>query len=212
MQIISQGLACFQLIGKHLSREVVVVIDPYDNSVGLRFPKTEVADLVLVSHDAPEANNVAAVEGKPFVVDMPGEFEVADIFVYSIVAPRKGGVMHRIFRIEIEGLSIAFLGALDRKLKSPEIEALGDIDILFVPIGDGMVLGSEDAVEVVQSVDPRIVFPMFFGDTKLDIKEKDAKKFLKDVGVPVKNEGSKYKITKAQLPVDVMDVVVIQKD
>ena len=145
MQIVSYGLASIGITTKNIQREVRVVIDPYDNVTGLRFPRTIEAEMILSSHDAPEANNIAAVEGKPFVVKLPGEYEVAGVFVYGISAPRKDGSPHIIFLIEAEGLRLAHLGAMDRPLTDDEVTALGDVDILFVPMGGGMVLSADQA-------------------------------------------------------------------
>lgn len=209
MQIVSHGLASIGLVTKNIQQEVRVVIDPYDNAVGLRFPRTLEAELALVSHDADEANNVSAIEGKPFVIDLPGEYEVAGVFVYGISAPRKDKSAHTIFLIEAEGMRLAHLGALDRKLTDDELTALGDVDILFVPVGGGMVLDTTTATDVVQAVEPRAVVPMFYGDTKLKLKESNPKAFLKALGAAHTDEGGKWKIKRSGLPEEDLQVVTL---
>lgn len=209
MQIVSYGLASFGLITKNIQQEVRVVIDPYDNAVGLRFPRTLEAELVLSSHDAPEANNVGAVEGKPFVIRLPGEYEVAGVFVYGVSAPRKDGQPHTIFLIEADGLRLAHLGAMDRPMTDDEVTALGDVDILFVPMGGGMVLSAEGAAEAVQAIEPRAVVPMFYGNTKLGLKAMDPKPFLKAMGGTHTDAGAKWKVARSTLPEEDLEVVTI---
>lgn len=206
----ANGLASFQITTKTLQREVRIVTDPYDNEVGLRFPRTLEAEIVLVSHDAIEANNVDAVSGEKFLIDIPGEYEAAGVFVYGISAPLKDKTNHRVFLIEVEGIRLLHLGAMDRKLTEDEVDTIGDVDIMFVPVGGGVVLDADAAVKMVQAIEPRVVIPMFYGDAKkLKLKEKTPKAFLKELGAPHTDEGGKWKVTKSQLPEEDMKVVTI---
>ena len=209
MQVMSYGLGSIGLLTKNIQQEVRVVVDPYDNAVGLRYPRTLEAELVLSSHDAVEANNVFAIEGKPFIVDLPGEYEVAGVFVYGISAPRRDGTAHMVFLIEAEGLRLAHLGALDRALTDAEVTTLGDIDILFVPVGGGMVLDADKAVDAVRAVEPRVVVPMWYGETKLDVKAMDPKVFLKTLGAAHTDAGAKWKVVRFGLPEEDLQVVTI---
>src|SRR3989338_7493763 len=208
MQIVSYGLASIGITTKNIQREVRVVIDPYDNVTGLRFPRTIEAEMILSSHDAPEANNIAAVEGKPFVVKLPGEYEVAGVFVYGISAPRKDGSPHIIFLIEAEGLRLAHLGAMDRPLTDDEVTALGDVDILFVPMGGGMVLSADQAADAVQAIEPRAAVPGVYGKAK-GVKAESPLPFVKALGVSPVDAGGKWKIARAGLPEEDLQVVTL---
>lgn len=206
----ANGLASFQITTKTLQQEVRIVTDPYSNEVGMRFPRTLEAEIILISHDAPEANNTEAVSGSKFLVTLPGEYEVAGVFVYGISAPLKNGAAHNVYLIEAEGIRLVHLGALDRKLTDEEQTLIGDVDILFVPVGGGAVLGADEASKLVQDIEPRVVIPMFYGECDtLNLKERTPAAFLKTLGAPHTDEGEKWKIAKSQLPEEEMKVVTI---
>ena len=89
MQISWHGLGCFEIVTKTSVGEVTVVTDPYDPSTGLRTRALE-AHLVTVSGKG--SDNVGSVGNHPFVVDMPGEFEVKGVFAYCLAAPTKASL------------------------------------------------------------------------------------------------------------------------
>ncbi len=215
MNVIWHGLGCFSLQSKQIAGEANIVIDPFDNSVGLRIPKTLQAAIVAQSHDGPMANNTKAVSGmiesnKPFIVTHAGEFEVKGIFVTGIRAPKKDGTEHTIYRINIEGMKIGFLGALDRKLKESEAGNFGNIDILILPIGGKSVLDKSVAQEVIQQIEPRLVIPSHY---KLPGQKEDfdgVEGFCKEMACPLM-EQNKLKITKSSLPQEDMQIAILAK-
>lgn len=212
MQISWHGLSCFSLIAQTGSGEVSFVVDPYDNETGLRFPRTLTADLVVVSHAGKDAENVEAVgetgHGKKFVVDLPGEYEVKGIFVHAIDA----GKDRRIFHVEVEGIKMAHLGALDRELTDAELDLLGNIDILFVPIGGGRVLSPKMATEVINQVEPRIVIPYDYAIDGLKEEFQPLDAFCKALGVCKREDVNKLKIARKNLPEDQMIIYVLNRD
>ncbi|MFH1712501.1 MAG: MBL fold metallo-hydrolase [Patescibacteria group bacterium] len=211
MNIIWNGLGCFSLTGKPISGDVTLITDPYDKTTGLRVPRTLKSSIVVQSHDAPEANNLAAVSPedgkKPFEVTHAGEYEIQGIFVTGINAPKKSGVDHFIFRIDIEDLAIGFLGALDRTLSDKELAKLGNIDVLIIPVGGGSVLDTDTAADVVQQVEPRIVIPSHFMIPGLKTKLGDVEKFCKELSC-AREDSNKIKITKSSLPADEIEIIV----
>ncbi len=230
MNISWHGLSCFELNIKTPHGDVIVVTDPYESSTGLR-QRSLSAQLVLVSHEGADAGAVSSVEGKPFIVRIPGEYEAKDIFVYGIATPpnlpleKRGGLQeHIVFRIEAEDMRLAHLGSLNRLLTDAELAQLQDIDILFVPVGGlahrqdgamaeaGRVLSPKLAAEVVNQIEPRIVIPMTFlvDGLKESLEPVDA--FLKAMGVPKPEEMAKYKMLKKDLPQEEMKVIVLTRD
>ncbi len=205
------GLGCLELSSKEAQGEARVITDPFVSEGGLRLPRTLEAHVVTVSHAAPEANAVASVLGKPFVINTPGEYEVGGAFIYAILAPRKDGSAHMILRLEMEGIHLAYLGAIDRPLSEEEVKALADIDVLFVPVGGGIVLDSEKAVEVMQTIEPRLVVPIFYG-TSHGLREATASGFLKEAGAVKFEETTKLKFTKGSLPEEETGFVVLNRE
>src|SRR3989344_1580615 len=135
MEISYLGHASFRLKGKQMT----VVTDPYDERAG-KFPKDVTANMVTVSHDHGDHNQVVKIGGQPFVIDGPGEYEVGGVSVVGIHTwhdEEKGGQRggNTVYVIEMEGLRMAHLGDLGHKLAQDQLEEMGDIDILLVPVG-----------------------------------------------------------------------------
>ncbi len=192
------------------------MIDPYQNTTGLRFPRTLNADLALVSHDEPDANNVAALQGDPFIVRSPGEYEVKGIFVYGVEAPLasdKDGKekKNHIFRVMVDDITIAHLGALNRELTDQELQELRDIDILMIPVGGGRVMPPKTAVKVISQIDPRVVLPMSHAIPNLKEKFANIGAFCKEIGVCRREDVTKYKITRSSLPEDETVITVLSR-
>lgn len=216
MQIIWNGLSCFEIITQTSEGEVTVVTDPYDNATGLRFPRTLEANVVLVTHDEEDANNLSAIAGTPKVIDMPGEFEVRNVFMFGIDAPLKREVKGKhisncLFRIESEGIHIAHLGSLDRALSDKELQELENIDILMVPVGGGTVLTPKLAAEVIAQIEPRVVIPMTYELPNLKESLQPLSVFLKEMAGVKREEMNKYKVARKDLPEEDMMIVILSK-
>lgn len=216
MQIIWNGLSCFEIITQTSEGEVTVVTDPYDNATGLRFPRTLEANVVLVTHDEEDANNLSAIAGTPKVIDMPGEFEVRNVFMFGIDAPLKREVKGKhisncLFRIESEGIHIAHLGSLDRALSDKELQELENIDILMIPVGGGTVLTPKLAAEVIAQIEPRVVIPMTYELPNLKESLQPLSVFLKEMAGVKREELNKYKVARKDLPEEDMMIVILSK-
>lgn len=136
MDISFLGHSAFKLKGKTAS----VVTDPYDPSIGLKFPKTE-ADIVTITHDHLDHNAADQVGGNPFVISGPGEYEVKGIKIIGVPSfhdEKKGEVRGKntIYNIKIDGLYICHLGDLGQtELGSEQSDAIGQVDVLLIPVG-----------------------------------------------------------------------------
>ncbi len=217
MQLSWYGLSAFEITTKNIDGEVVVVTDPYENETGLRFPKTIEGHIVTVSHDELDANSTASVMGTPTLVTVPGEFEVRGVFVFGIDAPlkrkdKKGqSVPNILYRFETEGMQLAHLGALDRLLTDEELERLKNIDILMIPVGGGTVLSPTLAAEVIGQVEPRVVIPMTYELPGLKESYGPVEAFYKAMGAARREEMSKYKVSRKDLPEEDMLIVTLTK-
>lgn len=216
MQINWHGLSCFEMTAASVEGEVKIVTDPYANETGLRFPRTLEAQVVLVSHNEIDANNLSAIAGSPYVIDMPGEFEVRGVFFFGMSAPlnreEKGKhIVNHLFRIEVEGMHIAHLGAIDRVLTDEELQGLENIDILMVPVGGGRVLSPKLAAEVIAQIEPRVVIPMTFDISNLKEKLESIDVFCKELGACRREEMNKYKVSRKDLPEEDMLIVTLTR-
>lgn len=141
------------------TKTATIVTDPFDpKMVGFSYPKLE-ADIVTISHYHHDHDFLERVTGVKKIIDGPGEYEVMEVSMIGISSLGK----NTIYVIEAEGLRIAHLGDLGQKLTQKEIEDLGEIDVLMVPVGGMNTLGPKEAFDVVQQVEPILAIPMHFG-------------------------------------------------
>lgn len=167
MEISYLGHACFRLKGK----QGVVVTDPYDKSVGFSLGSTT-ADVVTVSHTHPDHNNVAAVKSgvnrdNPFIISMPGEYEVHGISVFGFGSfhdasggKERGG--NTVYAIHLDGVNVVHLGDLGHVPDDTFIESLGSVDVLLCPVGGFYTIDAKTAVEIIQEIEPSYVIPMHY--------------------------------------------------
>ena len=194
------GLSCVSIADEPGHGEVTTLLDPFENKGTLRMPRTLSAELVFMSKSGAEHGSMESVVGSPFVVSMPGEFEVKGIMLDVRSAPTKTSPEHKIARLMAEDILVGFLGALDRKPNEKELEVLEGVDILLLSLGaEGMSPAA--AVETVQEVEPRVVVPL--GESA------DIAAFRKAYGSVRTEEVSKWKAKKKDLPVEDMLMVVI---
>lgn len=214
MNISWNGFGSFTFTGKPLDGEATLVTDPYQGTLGLRFPRTLKASIVAQSNDSDYANNLGSVnpEGdkSTFSIAHAGEYEVRGIFVKGIAAPTKEDVSHTIYKITIEEVRIGFLGALDRKLKDAEVEALGEIDVLIVPAGGKNVMDAKVAAETVNQVEPRLVIPSYTYVKGVKEKYAPAQDLVKEIGC-ASEDVNKAKITKSNLPQEDMRMMILAR-
>ena len=207
------GHSCFKIQDKNGPDGIVVVTDPFDKKVGLKPPAFE-ANIITVSHDHFDHNNVKSLRGNSFVIDSAGEYDVKGVSVQGVEAYHddkhgKERGLNIIYRIELDDISIAHLGDLGHTLENKQLEVLAGTDILLVPVGGKYTLDAKQAVEVVSQIEPRIVIPMHYKvpGLKLDIAGVD--EFIKEMGIKPTEE-EKLKIQKKDLPQEDMELVVMK--
>ncbi|HUW24088.1 MAG TPA: MBL fold metallo-hydrolase [Patescibacteria group bacterium] len=210
MDILYLGHSSFRI----KTRSATIIADPFSSAVvGWKFPKTE-ADIVTVSHQHQDHNQVEAVGGEPFIVSLPGEYEIKgiSIFGYSSFHDKNKGAErgpNTIFVIEAEGLRLCHLGDLGVLPPAEVMEEIIGVDVLMVPVGGKYTLGPEEAVEAVNQIEPSIVLPMHFrvpGLTELA----DLNEFLTEMGAEKTERLDKLSLTKDKLPEETR-VVVLEK-
>jgi L-ascorbate metabolism protein UlaG (beta-lactamase superfamily) len=213
MYITWLGQSCFKLQDKIGSDSVMLVTDPYDDKIGLKMPHFE-ADIVTISHDHYDHNNVGAIRGNPLVINTAGEYETKGVFIEGVEAwhdsqdgKERGQTI--IYRIEMEGMSITHLGDLGHILDTKQLEKLEGTDILLIPVGGKYTINAAKAVEVISQIEPRIVIPMHYKVTGLKIDLDGVDKFIKELGIKPRQE-EKLKISKKDLPQEDMELVILQ--
>ena len=116
---------------------------------------------------------------EPFVISGPGEYEIKGIFIKGFASKSVYGgkeKINTIYSVSLENMNICFLGALsDINLSSEVKEELGDVDVLFLPVGGDGVLDAAKAEKLSVEIEPKIIIPMHYDAAAL-------KKYLKEAG------------------------------
>ena len=194
--------------------DTILAFNPISKDSSLE-PAKFGADIALVSLNHPDMNGVDQVsfgEKKAFVINGPGEYEVKGVFIkgHGSESGYDGEKrINTIYTVELEGMTICFLGALNQaELPKEADEAIDNVDILFVPIGGDGVLSAAQAYKLGVSMGPKIMIPIHYGD----IGGKDAlKAFLKEAGESPKPE-TKLTLKKKDLDGKEADVVLLEKE
>lgn len=211
MDLTWYGHSCFRLRGKRAS----VVTDPYPSTLGPRAPRLE-ADLVTISHLAPNHSFTDDVSGDPYRVAGPGEYEVQDVTVLGLdsrqAVPAAGEAPphNTIYLIELDDVRICHLGDLGQALDDKLQERIGDVDVLLVPAGGGNALGYAQAAEIARRLEPRYVIPMHYALPQLKVELEPLDPFLKEMGVESLEPQTRLTVqpstsTEAEMKVVVLD-------
>ncbi|GAB4536520.1 MAG: MBL fold metallo-hydrolase [Anaerolineae bacterium] len=218
MEITWYGHSCFRL----RDRDVTVVTDPFDKSLGYELPRLR-ADIVTVSHNHPNHNNVKAIKGEFKVIDGPGEYEIKSVFITGIATypsrrKRKSGDKDEdghdernvIFVFEFDGLIVCHLGDLAQVPTQTQVEALSNVnvDVLMVPVGGSTSLNAAQAAEIISLIEPYIVIPMHYKTSAISLKLDGVEKFLKEMGAPRIEPIDVLKVTRSSLPEETQVVVL----
>ena len=211
MEITWYGHSCFRLTERNYA---TVVTDPFDHkTVGYGQLKLK-AEIVTISHDAPGHNNSDAVKGATHVITGAGEFEIGDVFITAVQTAGNGGkkskdsIRNTLYVFDYDGITVAHLGDLQEVPTQSEVEALGTVNVLLIPVGAGSSLNAAKAAEVVSRLEPNIVVPMHYATSGTKLKLDSLSKFLKEMGLGNIESQPSLKVTRSGLP-DETKVIVL---
>jgi L-ascorbate metabolism protein UlaG (beta-lactamase superfamily) len=162
-----------------LSGEQSVLIDPFGDmsalaaARGLQFDYPPIegvgADLVLITHEHNDHNRADAAAGSPPVLrSTAGRLEspVGEVVAIASEHDDAAGTMrgpNTIFCFTLDGIRVCHLGDFGQpELRPEQREAIGDVDLLFIPVGGGPTIGGLAAVALVRTIAPRLVIPMHY--------------------------------------------------
>ena len=210
MEITWYGHSCFRLTERNYA---TVVTDPFDHkAVGYDALKLK-ADIVTVSHDAPGPAKYDAVTGAQHVIDGAGEFEIGGVFITAVQTAgggkkTKDKTRNTLYVFDYEGITVAHLGDLQEVPTQSEVEALGTVNVLLIPVGGGSSLNAAKAAEVVSVIEPNLVVPMHYSTDSAKIKLEPLSKFLKEMGLGKTESQPSLKATRSSLPQETKVVVL----
>ncbi len=178
MQIQYFGLSSFKITTKGAT----IITDPFHKDSGLTPPRGAADLLILAEKKSKLYSAVSGVSGEHFDITDPGEYDVKGVTVAGV--PLKQGEKYiTIFLIESEDVRILNLSHInDFSLKEDELEELGDIDILILPVGGNIVLSASAASKLVNEIEPKIVIPSHYKMNGLILDLDPLDKFVKEMG------------------------------
>lgn len=216
MIITWKGQSCFQIsTTPNKNGQISIVIDPFDKEAGLKIPKLQ-ADILLVTHDHKDHNNTKIVSGDYLLIDGPGEYDINSIFVQGIPAfhddsQGKERGSNTIYTIETEGIKICHLGDLGQKeLSSEQLDKIGDIDILIIPIGGTYTIDGSEAKKIMSQIEPRMIIPMHYHLPELKYKIDGIDNFFKALGIKKVETLPKLTIKKKDISTEEVKIIQLE--
>ncbi len=190
-----------------------IVFDPFDATVGYPLPQVE-ADLVIVSHDHFDHNNVSLIKGHPEVIKEPGVYEKdgIKIKVFSTFHDEVGGKKrgkNNVSRLELESMSLIHAGDLGMIPSDEELSSWKPVDVLLLPIGGIFTIDAREAQKLVSKLSPRIVIPMHYRTKYTQMEISPVEPFLRGFKEVRKLGSSETEVTRENLPVN-LEVWVLE--
>ena len=203
MDITYLGAGSVKLAGKNIN----VVVDPYTEGAGLGKFTTK-GDVVAIT----ALEGFGTIDGA-MVLDGPGEYEVKGAMITGVPTRLhidEDGSRDTVYSFVIDGVNVVVTGNIAGKLDHAQVETLGQVDVLVVPVGGkGLTLDSEGAAAVVAQLEPSYVVPVHFDDgkTKYAMPQDPADLFLKEMGVSPEPE-AKLKVNAKEMPPETQVVLL----
>lgn len=203
------GHACVRV----KTRDATVIMDPAGREAGVNLAKQR-ADIVTLSRRGGDPATLAPIEGEYTLVDGPGEYEVRDIFVTGVrtVARDADGAkgakeFNTVYLVEMDEIVFCHLGGLRDTLTPAQAEAIGEPDVLFVPIGEPGSLPTAKATEVIGQLMPKLVIPVRYRAGN-EAGERALSEFVAALGFTDVSRGTSMTLRRSNLS-DTMAVQVL---
>jgi L-ascorbate metabolism protein UlaG (beta-lactamase superfamily) len=161
---------------------------------------------------------VEGVKGEFKVVNGPGEYEIGGTFITGIrMTPPQSGqpnqrLENNVFVFYMDDMTICHMGDLTHVPSQRQVEEMGNIDILMIPVAGKNALSATQAAEVISLIEPIIVIPMHYSVPGLTITLDPVSKFLKEMGAASIDPVSSLKISSSSLPEETQIVLLEPKN
>lgn len=194
------GHSCFRIRGK----QATIVTDPFPPDLGYTLGKPT-ADIVTVSHQHHGHSYDKGIGGDPRVIAGPGEYDIKGVLIIGIATfhdadrgQKKG--KNTVYLVEIDGITVCHLGDLGHVLTAEQVEEVGDVDVLLLPVGGRSTINAPTAAEVIRQVEPKVVIPMHYKTPVLKRELEPVESFLKEMGIERPTSQPKLSFNPSNLP------------
>ena len=210
MQIQYFGLSSFKITTK----EATIITDPFDKESGLTPPRGAAEIVILAEKNNPLYNATSGIrqpaDGEPFLISDPGEYDLKGVTVTGIPLLQDENRYVTVFLVECEDISILNLTHIrEWNIKQDDLDDLGEIDVLILPVGSNSVLTPKLAAQIAHDIEPKIVIPSHYETAGLKLPNEKVDVFVKQFGA--KSETlEKLTIKKKDFVEDKTQVVVLE--
>jgi L-ascorbate metabolism protein UlaG (beta-lactamase superfamily) len=200
LQIRWHGHSCFEI-----TNDVTIVTDPHDGrSIGIPTPNVT-GDIILVTHNHYDHNSVKTVEKENSkVITDERKRTIGNVQINGIPAfhdtahgERRGNMI--LYKFIVDDITFCHLGDLGHELDAKTAQQIGNIDILFIPVGGNYTIDADQAWRVIQTLKPKII-PMHYRIDGLSISIAGIEPFLEKNRYKILRVGNEIDIEKDELP------------
>lgn len=196
---------------KITTKKMVAIVDPVSDITDLQVDVKK-ADIVMATQNSLKPS----VTDKSFVIDGPGEYEFEDISVKGVAAQAhiaaSGDKSATMYAVHAGEMRILITGHINEKLSEDQLESIGVVDILVVPVGGGgYTLDATGAAAITKAIEPKLIIPVHAKDDgfNYEVPQSETDLFVKELGVPLSEEATD-KLKVKSLP-EQMTVQILQK-
>lgn len=189
-----------------------IITDPYTPTARLTYGEIgESADIVTISHNHSDHNNIAAVHGNPEEVRTTAEvkgikFKAISTFHDNSQGKERGN--NTVFSFEVSGLRICHLGDLGHLLTDQQVAEIGKVDILLIPVGGNYTIDATVASQVCDQLKPGVIIPMHYKTDKCDLPIAGVDEFLQGKREVMRLNTSEVEFKSGQLPASTQIIVL----
>jgi L-ascorbate metabolism protein UlaG (beta-lactamase superfamily) len=207
MEIQFYGANCIRITTKKAS----ITIDDNLADLGGKSPM-RAGDIALFT----SVHGATKTEPK-LVIDQPGEYEVSDTSIFGIAArahiDEPDQKTATIFKMVGEDIRLVVLGHVYPELSDSQLEALGTVDVLIVPVGgNGYTLDSIGALTLIKEIEPKIIIPTHYADKSLNypVPQQPLEEAVKGLAMETHEAIPKLKVKSGELS-DVTQLIILEK-
>jgi len=205
MQIQYFGLSSFKISTK----AATIITDPFHKDSGLVPPRGQADILILAQKNKSLYSAASGISGEHFDVTDPGEYDIKGVTITGIPLKQEDKFV-TIFLVESEDIRILNLTHIKEfNLSEEELESLGDIDVLILPVGGNTVMSASTASKAVNAIEPKIVIPSHYKMSGLILDLDPIEKFVKEMGGK-KEELDKLSLKKKDLSEEGVKLVILE--
>jgi L-ascorbate metabolism protein UlaG (beta-lactamase superfamily) len=181
-----------------------IITDPYSTGKGFDHAKiNETADIVTVSHEHGDHNNIATVKGNPQVVKDSAEVKGISIKAVRTAHDDSGGSergSNNVYCFQVDGIRVCHMGDLGHLLTDNQVVEIGKVHVLLIPVGGFFTIDAKAAQMVAEQVRARVIIPMHYKTDKMNLPISGLDEFLKDKENVTKVDGSEVEFNRVDLP------------